>query len=79
MSANSKTSEPQPLNAILRIKCSCGKWNNIKVEKIMFQLDNEEPKMQVLVPAYLPIKTQVCKKCKKEIANPKEVIRIIKS
>jgi hypothetical protein len=77
MSANSALSS-QPSIVTIRIKCSCGKWNNIRAKKIMLQLDNEEPKIEVFLPAYLPIETQVCKKCKKEIANPKEAIRVVK-
>jgi len=31
-----------------------------------------------LIPMYEPLKTETCKKCKKVIAEPKELIRIVK-
>jgi hypothetical protein len=44
----------------------------------MIQVDNDEPKMQVFVPAYLPLQNQVCDKCKTVMVEPKELIRITK-
>jgi hypothetical protein len=76
MSVDTEKSEPQFKTAALRMKCSCGKWNNIRTRKIRLRLDNEAPKGEVFLPVYLPIQTQGCKKCKKEIANPKEAIRL---
>ena len=35
--------------------------------------------MEVFVPAYLPLATQMCVKCKTMIAEPKELIRITKN
>jgi len=33
------------MTVTLRMKCPyCGKWNNIKAEKVMMELDNKEPK-----------------------------------
>ena len=66
------------VKATIRLKCSCGKWNNIHTQKVMIHLDNDEPKMEVFVPAYLPLETQVCSKCKTVVAEPKELIRITK-
>jgi hypothetical protein len=67
------------MKATLRLRCpNCGQWNNIEAEKVMLDLDNQEPKMTVYMPAYLPLKTEVCSKCKTVIANQKELIRIIK-
>jgi hypothetical protein len=79
MSADKKASEPKPVIATRRMKCSCSKWNNIRAKTIMLKLDNQEPKVEVFLPAYLPIETPACKKCKTEIANPKEIIRIVRS
>ena len=42
----------------------------------MFNPGSPEPKVQVYIPSYLPLKTEVCDKCK-VIAEPKEIIRII--
>ena len=63
----------------LRMKCKgCGHWNSIEVEKVMLNPDSPEPKVQVFLPSYLPLKTEFCEKCKSVIAEPKEVIRIVK-
>jgi hypothetical protein len=66
------------VKATIRIKCSCGKWNNIHTQKVMVHLDNDKPKMDVFVPAFLPLEIQVCAKCKCVIAEPKELIKITK-
>jgi len=64
----------------LRMKCkACGHWNSIEVEKVMLNPDSPEPKVQIFLPAYLPLKTEVCSKCKSIIAEPKGIIRIMKS
>ena len=63
----------------LRMKCKqCGHWNSIEVEKVMFNPDSPEPKVQVFLPAYLPLKTEMCSKCGYTIAEEKELIRIVK-
>jgi hypothetical protein len=70
---------PTTVKATIRMKCkNCGKWNNVAVQKVMLHLDNEEPKAEIFLPAYLPLKPQVCVKCKNPIADPKELIRIKK-
>jgi hypothetical protein len=66
------------IKATIRLKCGCGKWNNIQAQKVMNHVDNDEPKMEVFMPAYLPLETQVCAKCKTVVAEPKELIRITK-
>jgi hypothetical protein len=61
----------------LRMRCpDCGKWNNIKTEKVHLELESQEPKVQVFIPTYQPLRTEACHKCKQEIANQKELIRI---
>ena len=52
--------------------------NRIEVEKVMFNPDNTGQKVHVFIPSCLPIKTEVCVKCKGVIAEPKEIIRIVK-
>ena len=37
-----------------------------------------EPKVKVLIPMYKPLKISRCKKCGKIIAEPKELIRIVR-
>lgn len=63
----------------LRIKCkACGHWNRIEVNKHFIEQPTSEPKAKVLLPFYEPLKVETCKKCKKVIAQPKELIRIVK-
>jgi len=63
----------------LRMKCLyCGHWNRIPVNKIFIEQPNPEPKVKVLIPMYEPLKVAKCKKCRKVIAEPKELIRITK-
>ena len=67
------------MRAKLRIKCKqCGHWNRIDVEKVMLNPDSPEPKVQVFLPSYLPLKTEKCSKCGYTIAEEKELIRITK-
>ena len=51
----------QSVPVTLRMKCpNCDKWNNVKAAKVVMELDNEEPKMQIFLPTYLPLKTEDC-------------------
>jgi len=64
----------------LRMKCkNCGHWNRFDVERVLINPDNPEPKVQVFLPSYLPLKTENCSMCGKIIAEEKELIRIVKS
>jgi hypothetical protein len=59
------------------MKCkACGNWNRIEVEKVLFEPDSPEPKVKVFIPMYLPLKVETCKKCRKVIAEPKELIKV---
>lgn len=61
------------------MKCpNCGHWNHVPVNKIFIEQNSPEPKVNVLIPMYEPLKVETCKKCKKVIAEPKELIRIVK-
>lgn len=63
----------------LRMKCSsCGHWNRIEVEKVLLEPESQEPKVKVFVPMYLPLRVETCEQCKSVIAEPKELIRIVK-
>jgi hypothetical protein len=67
------------MKRVLRMKCSsCGHWNRIEVNKFFIEQPSSEPKVKVLIPMYEPLKVEVCKKCKTLIAEPKELIRIVK-
>lgn len=62
----------------LKMKCKeCGNWNSIEVEKVMFNPDSPDPKVQIFIPSYLPLKTENCEKCGCMIAEPETIIRII--
>jgi len=41
--------------------------------------NSPEPKVKVLVPMYEPLEVTNCKKCGEKIADPKELIKIVKS
>ena len=63
----------------LRIKCkACGHWNRLEVNKIFVEQPSSELKVKIIIPMYEPLKVETCKKCKKVIAEPKELIRIVK-
>jgi len=64
----------------LRIKCpNCGYWNHVPVNKIFIEQNSPEPKVKVFIPMYEPLEVSKCKKCGKVIAEPKELIRIVKT
>jgi uncharacterized Zn finger protein len=64
----------------LKMKCpSCGHWNRIPVNKLFVEQPSPEPKVNVMIPMYEPLKISKCKKCGRVIAEPKELIRIVKS
>jgi hypothetical protein len=64
----------------LRMNCkACGCWNRIEVAKLFIEQPSSEPKVKALIPMYEPLKTETCKKCKSVIAEPKELIKIVKT
>jgi hypothetical protein len=64
----------------LRMKCSgCGHWNRVPVSKVFVEQDSPEPKVKVFIPMYLPLQASKCEKCGEVIAQPKELIKIVKS
>ncbi|MEM3551715.1 MAG: hypothetical protein QXK47_03585 [Candidatus Bathyarchaeia archaeon] len=64
----------------LRMKCpTCGLWNRIPVKKIFVEQPSPEPKVKVIIPMYEPLEVSKCKNCGQIIAEPKELIRIVKS
>jgi len=44
----------------------------------LVEQDSPEPKVKVFIPMYLPLQVSKCEKCDKIIAEPKELIRIVK-
>jgi len=64
----------------LRMKCShCGHWNRVPVNKVFLEQTSPEPKVKVFIPMYLPLQASKCEKCGEVIAQPKELIKIVKS
>jgi hypothetical protein len=59
------------------MKCSCGYWNSVPVNKAFFEPDSPEPKVRWMIPMYQPLQITTCEKCGKTIAEPKVLIRII--
>jgi hypothetical protein len=64
----------------LRLKCTnCGHWNRVAVDKIFIEQPNPiELKVKVLIPMYAPLEVVKCKKCGRVIAEPEELIRIVR-
>ena len=63
----------------LRMKCSsCGHWNSVPVNKIFIEQNSPELKVEAFIPMYEPLELTKCKKCDKIIAEPKELITIMK-
>jgi len=69
-----------PIKTKLRMKCpNCGHWNRVPVSKVFVEQDSSEPKVKVFIPMYLPLQASKCEKCGEVIAQPKELIKIVKS
>ena len=62
----------------LRIKCKCGHWNRVPVNKIFIEPPSPEPKVKAFIPMYEPLEVSKCEKCGNVIAEPRELIRIVK-
>jgi len=68
------------MKRILRMHCqTCGHWNRVPVNKVFVEQDSPEPKVKVFIPMYLPLQVSKCEKCGEVIAQPKELIKIVKS
>jgi len=64
----------------LRLKCSsCGHWNRVSVNMVFIEQPSPEPKVKIMIPMYEPLQVSKCKKCGKLIAEPKELIRIVRA
>ena len=49
------------------------------MNKVLVEQDSSEPKVKVFIPMYLPLQASKCEKCGEVIAQPKELIKIVKS
>jgi len=64
----------------LRMKCpSCGHRNRVPVKKLFVEQPSPEPKVKIIIPMYEPLQVSTCEKCGRVIAEPQELIRIVKS
>jgi len=62
------------------MKCKhCEHWNRFEVEKVFIEQPVSDAKVKAFIPTYLPLRAENCKKCGKNIAEPKELITIMKS
>jgi uncharacterized Zn finger protein len=63
----------------LRKKCpNCGFWNRFEVNKLLIEQPTSELNVKAYIPTYEPLEVVKCKKCGKIIAEPKELIKIVK-
>ena len=60
----------------LKMKCECGRWNSVPVNKIFIRQNTPEPKVKFFIPMYEPLEVTKCKRCGNIVAEPKELIRI---
>ena len=68
------------MKKFLRMRCRvCGHWNRVPVNKVLVEQDSPEPKVKVFIPMYLPLQVSKCEKCGEVVAQPKELIKIVKS
>jgi hypothetical protein len=68
------------MKRILKLRCrACGHWNRVPVNKVVVEQNSSEPKAKVFIPVYEPLQVSECEKRGKIIAQPKELIRIVKT
>jgi uncharacterized Zn finger protein len=68
------------MKRFLRMRCQkCGHWNRVLVNKVVIEQNSPEPKVRVFIPMYEPLQVSKCEKCGTIIAQPQELIRIVKS
>jgi hypothetical protein len=48
------------------------------INKVFIEQPTSEPKVKAYIPVYEPLEVVKCKNCKKMIAEPKELIRIVR-
>ena len=55
-----------------------GHWNRVAASKIFIEQNTFDSKVKAYIRVYEPLKIVKCKKCGKVIAEPTELIRIVK-
>lgn len=76
MASRRKRLEPFKMYGRLKIKCSCGHWKSVLINKVFIEQPSPESKVKVLIPMYAPLQVSKCEKCGQVVAEPKELIRI---
>ena len=67
------------MKRILRTKCShCGHWNRVPASKVFIEQNTFDSEVKAYIRVCEPLEVVKCKKCGKVIAEPKELIRIVK-
>lgn len=67
------------MKRILRMECSyCGHWNKVPTSKIFIEQNTFDSEVKAYVRVYEPLEVVKCKKCGEVIAEPEELIRIVK-
>jgi len=51
----------------------------VSVNEIFLEQPSPEPKVRVMIPMYELLETSKCKNCGKIIAEPKEIIKTVRS
>jgi len=63
----------------LRLKCPyCGCWNHMPVNKIVIEQNTFDSEVKAYIRVYEPLEVVKCKKRGEVIAEPEELIRIVK-
>jgi hypothetical protein len=57
---------------------ACRHWNRVPVNKVVVERNSPEPKVKIFIPMYEPLQVSKCEKCGTIVAQPKELIRILK-
>ena len=52
--------------------------SEVEKNKLYVEQPTSEPKVKAFISAYEPLRIENCEKCGKVIAEPKELIRIVK-
>jgi len=61
------------------MKCpNCGCWNRVLVNKLFIEQPSPEPKVKVMIPMYEPLQVSKCEICGEVIAEPNELVRILR-
>jgi len=66
------------LKKTLNVECSCGHWNTITFNTVLFELPSPEPKARFMKRMYKPLEETKCSRCGIVIAKPEELFDVVK-